>query len=199
MIVNIRGTNGSGKSSIPMSMLDDPDMKIIQKPYKGKMKNILTIFPKYGWVALGSYLIKTGGLDQFNDNDMVRKVFWYALKHYGKDWNILMEGSIASTLYNTYAELFKGAREKYPDIELQIVSLVPSFDTCVERVYKRNGGKTIKLDPVMTKYKAVKRTHERFLEDGLNSWIWDNTYITDEKLIHQLEDLLKEHSRVNNS
>lgn len=193
MIVAVRGPNGSGKSSIPMSMLDDPDKKIVTKPWHGKQRNIYTVFPTYGWVTLGSYLIKTGGLDQFDNNDMIKKAFWYAIKHYSDKYNILMEGSIASTIYSTYANMFQEALDKYPDLEIQVVSLLPPVEECIKRIYKRNGGKPIKEDLVNEKWKATKRSHKHFLDDGFNAWVWDNTDTTDEKLIHQLEERLEEH------
>ena len=61
MLVNIRGCNGSGKSTIPMSMIDDPDMFVQELlGSDGKKISALTIFPSYGWVALGTYFNKTG-------------------------------------------------------------------------------------------------------------------------------------------
>jgi predicted ABC-type ATPase len=95
--------------------------------------------------------------------------------------------------------LFLEALEKYPDLEVQIVSLTPPPEECIKRIYKRNGGKQIKEDLVIEKCKAVNRSHKHFLEDGLNAWTWDNTDVTDEKLIHQLEKRLEEHRDVNNS
>ena len=80
IIVNLRGTNGSGKSSIPMSMLDDPEMYVVEKPYKGKLRKIATVFPSYGWIAMGTYFNKTGGIDTFPDVTLMRKSFWYLLK-----------------------------------------------------------------------------------------------------------------------
>ena len=44
LVLNIRGTNGSGKSTIPMSMLDDPDMYVITKPYQGKPTKLQQFF-----------------------------------------------------------------------------------------------------------------------------------------------------------
>lgn len=197
MIVNIRGCNGSGKSSIPISMLDDPEMYIIEKPWKGKMKKIATVFPTYGWVAMGHYLCQAGGMDTLPDNTVcMRKIFWYLLKHF-PDYNLLMEGVLCCTTFTPYRDLFYAAKEKYPDTEVYIVSLLPPLETCIQRVYKRNGGKPIKEDGVRKKWESTVRFIDKFKDAGLNSLVWDNTYITDDKLIHQLENKIQEWERGN--
>ena len=43
-LINIRGTNGSGKSSIISSMLNDPDAYLITKSYHGKSKKFVQYF-----------------------------------------------------------------------------------------------------------------------------------------------------------
>ena len=60
VLVNIRGCNGSGKSTIPMSMKDDPKAFTIKGTVEGKPVTLLTVFPKYNWLALGKYETKTG-------------------------------------------------------------------------------------------------------------------------------------------
>lgn len=190
MIVNIRGCNGAGKSSIPMSMLDDPKMYVIEKPYNGKPKKIATVFPSYGWVVMGTYFNKTGGLDGFPNTDFTKKVFWYLLKKF-PEYNLMLEGVLASTVFSTYAELFKLAKKKYPEHEVYIVSLLPPLNTCLKRIQKRNGGKPIKEDLVESKWRTVQRNVQKFEHSGLTSLIWDNRGAMKKgKLIHQLEELI---------
>lgn len=194
MIVNIRGCNGSGKSSIPQSMLDDPEQYVIEKPWKGKPLKIATVFPKYGWVVMGHYLRKTGGMDTLPDNTVcMRKIFWYLLKHY-PHYHLLMEGVLCCTVLNPYIKLFKEAMEKYPDREVYVVSLLPPFNVCLERIYKRNGGKKIQEADVEKKYRSTIRFIDKFKEAGINSVVWDNTYITEDKLIYQLEDEINKYA-----
>ena len=104
MLVNLRGTNGSGKSTIPLQMkLWDLDTYEVIRPYQGKPKKILTVFPNYGWLALGDYNNQTGGLDKFPNKAFIEKVLNYALKKY-PDYNIIMEGILTATTYSTYVE-----------------------------------------------------------------------------------------------
>ena len=126
MIVNIRGCNGSGKSTIPMSMMElDPEFEVI-KLGVGKTGKpcspALTVFHKLKWVALGTYFNKTGGMDTYANNADTKKALEYALEHY-PDYDIVMEGVIASTIKSTYAELFQKLEEE--GHQVLIMAFVP--------------------------------------------------------------------------
>lgn len=184
LLVNIRGTNGSGKSTIPISMRDDPDMYEISKPYKGKLKKILTVFPNYGWVALGAYTRQVGGLDQFPNKAFTEKALDYALKKF-PEYNILMEGILAATTYSTYVDLFKRVQEKYK-VQPVIYYLMPPVEICIERIKKRNGGKAFKEDLVRAKYGMMVRGVEKFVRDGsFPVFVVDNSGIKKSDVITQ--------------
>lgn len=157
-----------------MSMLDDPEMYVVKKQYKEKERNILTVFPTYGWIALGSYFNKCGGLDGFVDTAMIKKVTWYALKHF-PEYHILMEGVIPSTVFSTYAELFHKIQEKYPKRKVIVVNLLPPVEECLKRIQQRNGGKPIKTDLVENKWAIVAKNANKFTEAGILSLTWDNS------------------------
>lgn len=165
LLVNIRGTNGAGKSTIPISMMSDPQLKVIQKPYKGKTYKIATVFPSFGWIALGSYPNKTGGLDTFPNNELTFKTLKWVLKKYS-DYHILMEGIIASTIYSTYRDLFNEIQEEYSDTKIVLLFFIPPLETSIQRVYERNGGKPVKEDAIKAKYGMVSRNFEKFKHDG---------------------------------
>lgn len=173
LLVNIRGCNGAGKSTIPILMMDDPQMYTVTKKYKGKQRKILTVFPTYGWVTLGTYFNKTGGLDVLPNNELILKSVKYAIKHF-PDYDILMEGIIASTIYSTYLKLFYEVQSEY-GIKVIVMNFLPPFETCLERVYQRNGGKPIKEGYVLSKYRTVERNHERFKADDICSLKIDNS------------------------
>lgn len=160
LLVNIRGTNGSGKSTIPIAMKDDPDMYEVIRPYKGRPKKILTVFPTYGWVALGAYNRQVGGLDGFPNKAFTKKVLQYALKKF-PDYNILMEGILASTTYSTYAELFRNVQKEW-DIQPVIYYLMPPVEVCIERIKQRNGNKPFKEELVHNKYAMMQRGIKKF-------------------------------------
>ena len=193
-LINIRGCNGSGKSTIPMSMLDDPDKYVVEKPYKGKERKLLTVFPSYGWLALGSYHNKCGGLDGYVDTDMIKKGFWYALKKY-PDYHIIMEGVIPSTVYGTYERLFLEAQEKYPKRKIIVVNLLPPVEECLKRIQKRNGGKPINEDLVRGKWSTVNKNADKFTQAGILSLKWDNSLISqnieNKPMVRHMIDFIK--------
>lgn len=194
LIVNIRGCNGAGKSTIPMSMLDDPEMYVVTKPYKGKDKGILTVFPTYGWVALGTYKNKTGGLDVFPNNELTHKAFWYALKKF-PEYDILMEGVIASTIRSTYVNLFNEAKEKYPERQVLIVNFIPPLEVCLERVQLRNGGKAINESAVEQKWKIINRNVQKFKDEGFISLRVDNSKCSKDKMLKNFLKLVDKYRR----
>ena len=150
LLVNVRGCNGAGKSTIPLSMIeDDPNTYEVTWFKNGKERPVATVIPKYNFIALGHYRTKCGGLDTFKSTDDVKdalEVFW------GTNWNILMEGILSSTVYGTYADLFNTRQEVGPERSIIILNLLPPLESCLERIQARNGGKPIKEDLVEGKW-----------------------------------------------
>ena len=169
MLVNIRGCNGAGKSTIPMSMMDDPDMFVQELiGSDGKKISALTVFPSYGWVVLGTYFNKTGGLDTLKNNEITRMTLYAALDLF-PEYDILMEGIMASTIRSTYIDLFHEIEDTYNGLKVLIVSLLPPVEIAISRVYKRNGGKPIKEDAVRGKWETVGRNVKYFSDAGFDS------------------------------
>lgn len=168
VLANIRGCNGAGKSTIPLSMLDDPKLHE-DYIYSSDAKHIatITVFPTYGWVALGKYSNKCGGLDTIKSIDIVKRALQYALISFPK-YDIIMEGILCSTTYSSYADMFHWAEEKY-SVQSIILSLMPSVDVCLERIQQRNGGKPIKEDLVANKWGMVYRSHQKFKAAGFTT------------------------------
>ena len=191
LLVNIRGTNGSGKSTIPILMKSkDPDVYEVEKPYRGKPKTILTVCPTYGWVILGQYSTATGGLDQFPRKAFTEKVLQYAIKKY-PDYNILMEGILAATTYSTYVELFKEVQDEF-DIQPVVYYYMPPFETCIERIKQRNGGRGFKEHLVYSKYGMMQRGIKKFEEAGdFPLFVVDNSTLSKSAMLQQFFDTMK--------
>lgn len=173
VLVNIRGCNGAGKSTIPMSMMDDPEMYVHEiTGSDGKKISAITVFPTYKWVALGTYFNKTGGLDTLKNNAVTKLTLFAALDGF-PEYNVLMEGIMASTIRSTYIDLFREVERYYLDAEeplkVIILSIIPPVDVAINRVYKRNGGKPIKEEAVRRKWGIVTRNVSAFSEAGFTS------------------------------
>lgn len=171
ILVNVRGCNGAGKSTIPMSMMDDPNMYVHEiVGSDGKRISAITVFPSYGWVALGTYFNKTGGLDTLKNNAVTKLTLFAALDGF-PEYDVLMEGIMASTIRSTYIDLFHEVEDYYGKKRLKVivVSLLPPVDVALSRVYKRNGGKPINEAAVAGKWNTVARNVAEFANAGFTS------------------------------
>lgn len=183
-LVNIRGCNGAGKSTIPMSMMNDPKMYVHEiRGSDGKRMSAITVFPTYGWVALGTYFNKTGGMDTLRDNWTTRMTLYAALDGF-PEYNVLMEGIMASTIRSTYIELFHEVEEYYgKELKVLIISLLPPVEVAISRVYSRNGGKPIKEDAVRGKWETVARNVSAFAEAGFTSVKVNSAKVSKDKML----------------
>lgn len=184
VLVNIRGCNGAGKSTIPMSMMDDPAMYVHEiRGSDGKRMSAITVFPTYGWVALGTYFNKTGGMDTLRDNWTTRMTLYAALDGF-PEYNVLMEGIMASTIRSTYIDLFQEVQEYYgDDLTIMIISLLPPVEVAISRVYSRNGGKPINEEAVRGKWETVARNVAAFGEAGFTSITLNTAKIPKESML----------------
>lgn len=185
VLVNIRGCNGAGKSTIPMSMMDDPDMYVQEvMGSDGKKIGAVTVFPSYGWVALGTYFNKTGGMDGLKNNWCTRATLFFALELY-PEYDILMEGIMASTIRSTYIDLFHDIENYYGDDSPQVIvlSLLPPVYTAIRRVYKRNGGKPIQEEAIRGKWATVERNVSAFADAGFISIRVDSSRVKKNRML----------------
>ena len=196
VLVNIRGCNGAGKSTIPMSMMDDPAMYVHEiRGSDGKRMSAITVFPTYGWVALGTYFNKTGGMDTLRDNWTTRMTLYAALDGF-PEYNVLMEGIMASTIRSTYIDLFHEVEEYYDDLKVLVISLLPPVEVAISRVYSRNGGKPIQEDAVRGKWDTVARNVSAFREAGFTSVRVDSSKIPKDKMLKAFLKTVRKHGGI---
>ena len=195
ILVNIRGCNGAGKSTIPMSMMDDPEMFVQELlGSDGKKISALTVFPTYGWVALGTYFNKTGGLDTLKNNEITRMTLYAALDLF-PEYDVLMEGIMASTIRSTYIDLFHEIEGYYRNVKVLIMSLLPPVEIAISRVYKRNGGKPIKEDAVRGKWSTVERNAKYFAEAGFDSIRVNSAKVKKSQMLEAFLKSVEKHRR----
>lgn len=200
LLVNIRGCNGAGKSTIPMLMYErDPEMRTVSVDDNGKAPWI-TIFPKYGWIALGTYHSKTGGMDTFKNNSVTFRTLEYAWTNY-PDYDILMEGVISSTILSTYVKVFKEYKKKVRHNQINrrnilVMNFLPPLEVCIERVLDRNGGTPVKEDQIESKWNSVNRNHYRFLEYKISSVKINTAKISREAMLGSFFKTCDKHRRL---
>lgn len=179
LIINVRGTNGSGKSTVAHTLLKeygfDP-LKVNQPETQTPMIDLVHYAdPKTGrhkiveghvikplkLILVGSYRTQCGGADGIPTQNLIKEA---VAKAASMNHHVLFEGVIISTLFSGYRELSKvmrGAGHAY-----NWVYLGTPLEECLSRIQARNGGKPIKVDLVKDKIKAIESTRRKAVQAG---------------------------------
>lgn len=165
-IINLRGTNGSGKSTVAFKLIAegsiDERLAEYQTP-KGAQRFVMGYrVPSLNLIVVGKYETVCGGCDGIHTQDLIKEAVINAA---GVAKNVLFEGVIVSTLFSGYlelsrklsAEIGQGLTWAYLDTPLEV---------CLARIYKRNGGKPIKEELVEAKIRSIEATARKASEAG---------------------------------
>lgn len=158
MIVNVRGTNGSGKSTVVQEFMAlgqrVPVYGILGTRYPEAYR---CIFPK-GLVvyALGPYHIPTGGCDNFGTDEALLTV----LGRYVPRGNVLFEGCRISDHWGKVGEFFDSHAA-----DVTFAFLSTPLEECIRRVAARRKevGNHAPFDPkkTMSRWRDVERWRKR--------------------------------------
>lgn len=153
MILNIRGTHGSGKSTIVRNILDRYGAEPIacgeDKPqgYRVPLQDGKQLY------VVGSYENQCGGCDGIQPYSLI----WPRVASYTLCGHVLFEGALVSS---SYGEIGRSS-EAYGD-DFVFAFLDTPLEVCLERIRKRREakGNTKPLDPKNTrvKYDNIQRS-----------------------------------------
>ena len=130
-LVWIKGNTGSGKSTIPIQMLQTSKDYVEYDDY-------CTVFHRCLTVAAGKYLpgkITANGCDQLRTVANTKDAIEHAIRTY-PTYNVIFEGMMISTIKSTFYEFMLEMGEKY-DIELIIVVMKTTAQGCINRLATR--------------------------------------------------------------
>ena len=158
MIVDLRGPNGSGKSHVVFDFMklgyEELDLVEYPNPKTGKPNFVRGYFlAQLNLVIVGRYTTACGGCDGIKTQDLVCAAVTAATKLAP---NVLFEGVIVSTLFSRYAALSQSLGLPYTWAFLDT-----PINTCLARIYKRNGGKPIKEGLVHNKWSTIQRVRQK--------------------------------------
>lgn len=150
MIINIRGTHGSGKSTIIRNLMDRynarPESYLTMKSGKQKPRGyVMTIFSRKVYVV-GSYETACGGCDAIQPYDLI----WPQVVEYAQQGNVLFEGALVSSSYGSIGR----NSEVYGDTFV-FAFLDTPLDVCLDRIKARRlaKGNLKPVDPKNTEHK----------------------------------------------
>lgn len=183
-IVNLRGTNGSGKSTVARALLEDAGAYEVELAAHhspaGKPRPVIGYMaPARDLIVIGPYRTQCGGCDAVPTQDLICEAVRRAS---GMAEHVFFEGLLISGLYSRYRALSQelgGFTWAFLDTPLE---------KCLARVAGRNGGKPLKRDgeTVKGKYRAILRTREKALSDGERVVDVDHT-----RAVEQIEALFR--------
>jgi hypothetical protein len=160
-IINIRGTNCSGKTTVVERM-----MKLFGKTpltnEKGRIWAYRVHFEPEFYV-LGSYEKHLGGCDRISSMEKLTN----GIQTLSLMGNVLFEGVLVSILTQPWVELTK----QMPDCHFIFATLDTPKDLCVKRCTKRRKKEGIKHwapNNLLNKYKAVHQAHKLLKKANLD-------------------------------
>jgi hypothetical protein len=156
LFVNVVGPNGSGKSRFGRLLaLNDP----AAYTFTGEGGTVIgSVFPTFGWGSVGRYQTQCGGADNLEKATIMEAIYRLC----GTPLHIYLDGIMVTDVRETYWEVSLGVVRNFRRKSLIIVMDYP-LQTCLDRIYARNGGKTIREDKVGLKYHNLQK----------NSRLWE--------------------------
>lgn len=159
-VINLKGANGSGKSTIPIRMIKKDKQVVLLVTSPEDKKPVATYCPTFQVVILGTYLTACGGCDSLGNTQVVKELLKLLWK---KDVHILYEGVIVGDIKSTFYELMVEFRKVHPRV-VSFCFMGTTLKECLRRIQIRNGGKKINEDLVSSKYRNSV-THLRYYLD----------------------------------
>jgi hypothetical protein len=161
-ILDIRGTHGSGKSFIPLSLLAKYEHReIISKPitYAGPVGIVGYHIPELNLYILGKYTTACGGCDGIKTQDEIRA----RVNVFSQCGHVLLEGILVAHTFGPWLEFSAGRNWIF------MINDTP-LPECIRRVNARREarGQGPLLDPVniIRDHKTTTGLYDKFLSAG---------------------------------
>jgi thymidylate kinase len=193
LIVNLRGTHGSGKSTAVTKLMKAHHTELVVEVTTGKERPLVyklvgtkldgaPLGPTY---IIGPYETACGGCDAIQPYANI----WPLVEKYAKKGHVVFEGALVSSCVGSLGEAMAARRKK----DCVVAYLDTPLQTCLDRIVKRRAkkGNTKPLNPKNTesKFKSVAATRTRFEELGVRT-----ITINHKKAVAQLFEALYENS-----
>lgn len=161
-IINLRGTSGSGKTTIVRNILSHGNWVKWNDPDGKKIWGYINLDLK--WAIVGSYENTCGGCDTIRTQDETEQRIEFLL-----DWelNVLFEGLLISTLSSRWEKFAKRVADK---ADVIFYYLDTPVEECLRRVQARRqaAGNNRPFNPKNTteRVKAIETTYQKLTAAG---------------------------------
>jgi cytidylate kinase len=163
LIINIRGTNGSGKTTVVKSFLKNYPTREIYGALgpKRPVAYEVTIKAKRPLYVIGPYVSSTGGLDALPYK--IQETIDTLLTKYEKLGNLLFEGVVVSTTFGALGGWMAQRQDK-----VIVAYLDTPLEVCMNSLAARESVKRGTKN-VLTKFKVIPRTQALMNAAGIRT------------------------------
>lgn len=161
MLIQIRGTSGSGKSFIVNRIMSKHSFK----PIREKGEIIGYICKDLNLFIVGKYTTACGGCDSVPTQDEICRRIRIGLK---RGYNVLFEGLICSHIAERYAKLYKDCTKR--GISVTYIFLDTPLEKCRQNINKRRakaGKPPVTAKNTEKDYTSTHRSRENMLKMGV--------------------------------
>jgi hypothetical protein len=163
-VVNIRGTNGSGKSTIVKRFLQRyPYTEIFGVLGPRRPEAYKVQLPGKWLYVIGPYHANVGGVDNLKDVVGCSEKLVELLERYRRQGHVVFEGVVLSTFYGAVGDWLFGHRD-----QAVVVFLDTSFDNCLIGLAARQSGHRGTKN-VEGKIKAIESVCKRMIDLGIRT------------------------------
>lgn len=167
-IFDIRGTHGSGKSTIPLLLLEDHDsepVKGLPLTYEGRVGVLGYHLPTINLYIVGKYETACGGCDGIKTQEEIKA----RVDMFSKLGNVLLEGILVAHTFGPWLEFSEGK-------DWHFCILNTPLSECIDRVNARRAksGKGPLEDPrnIVRDHARITGLYDKFLSAGRSvTWL----------------------------
>lgn len=161
MIIDIRGTNGSGKSYPIAQLLNNHYHRVELWDTAHEKSCDVTVVPELELAVLGTYRTACGGADGITKQDAICDLIRSLYPMYK---TVIVEGSIVASVFKRWHDLAVEFNDDY-----QFWFLSTPVDECIKGVLDRRqkAGNTKPFDPHKTlipRHEAILKVKDRLVE-----------------------------------
>lgn len=170
MIINIRGTSGSGKTHLARQIMDQYATRVAYRR-EGRKQPIGYVYGRGDQgrplAVVGHYETTCGGCDTI---PKMEEIFELVRQSAEQGFDVLFEGLLISADVNRHVELHEWCEAN--GHELMVLALTTPIDQCLDSVNARRRAKNPDKPPVkekntISKFNGVKKSLERLREAGV--------------------------------
>lgn len=185
-IIQVRGNNGTGKTTTVREFINNHDYDIVTVEVGGRK---IECHKFQDIIVIGRYdKNDCGGCDaSVKTGDELKNVIAKISKTL-KPKCIIFEGVMYGKTFSYSYEVYQYC--KMIKAEYLAICLVPDFDTTLDRIYKRNGGKEVNIEGLYNGWKSAIKSNKKLEHANVPIALFDTSIMAKEDMGRILEQYI---------